>query len=113
MLAALVLLGLVRVGREAVMPLWFPVVIIGRDFILLVGFLLLHFFGVRVELRPHWSGKLATFFTFAAIVGALLEMPQTLYPCVAGGIAALICLVVYLRTGLAAFIAAGHTQAKG
>jgi cardiolipin synthase (CMP-forming) len=100
MLAALVTLSIIRIGGHPPFPLWFPIIIIGRDAILLVGFLVLTFLAAKVDVRPHWSGKFSTFCTFIAIGSALLGSGVTLWACEIGGMAALISTIVYVRAGI-------------
>ena len=55
-------------------PLWFPVLVITRDVVVVIGSLLLHYYYGKVEVRPSWAGKIATFFQMASIAGAMLQM---------------------------------------
>ena len=55
-------------------PIWFPAIIISRDALLLGGYLVLRHFLHQVEIRPHWTGKLSTFFTFLAIGAVLFKL---------------------------------------
>jgi CDP-diacylglycerol--glycerol-3-phosphate 3-phosphatidyltransferase/cardiolipin synthase len=112
MLAALVCLGFMRTGPVEIMPLWFPIIIIGRDAILVLGFFLLMYFQVPFKVRPHWTGKAATFFTFLAIGATLLNWEVGWAFCVLGGLGAMACLAIYLRAGIAAFRDAGHTAPR-
>ena len=54
-------------------PLWFPVLVITRDVVVVSGSLLLHYYYGKVEVRPSWAGKIATVCQMAAIVGAMLQ----------------------------------------
>lgn len=110
MLASLVTLSIVRIDGNPPFPLWFPIIIIGRDAILLVGFLVLIFLSSKIEVRPHWSGKLSTFFTFIAIASALLAWDWTYWSCVLGGAAALISTLVYVRAGIRLLNASHHNR---
>lgn len=53
-------------------PLWFPIVVIGRDLVLGAGFLILSRLIHRVEVRPTAIGKLATLFQIVAVLCVLL-----------------------------------------
>jgi CDP-diacylglycerol--glycerol-3-phosphate 3-phosphatidyltransferase len=55
-------------------PLWFPIIIIGRDVVVVTGALLLHYFLGKVTVNPSWVGKTATVFQMAAIAGAMLQL---------------------------------------
>ncbi|PYL11055.1 MAG: CDP-alcohol phosphatidyltransferase family protein [Verrucomicrobia bacterium] len=39
-------------------PAWFPVLVISRDAILLVGTLVLYLLNGKVQIKPHWTGKI-------------------------------------------------------
>src|SRR6266513_2479754 len=43
-------------------PIWFPVVVITRDIVLLVGVMVVYFLNGSVQVKPRWTGKIATFF---------------------------------------------------
>jgi CDP-diacylglycerol--glycerol-3-phosphate 3-phosphatidyltransferase/cardiolipin synthase len=114
LLAALITLGLVPLDHLRSFPIWFTAIIISRDALLLGGYLILRHFLHTVEIRPHWTGKLSTFFTFLAIAGVLLQLgPVTRGLCLLGAGFALLCTVVYVRAGLAMLHRSGHTGATG
>ena len=48
-------------------PVWFPVLVISRDAILLVGTLVLYLLNGKVHIKPHWTGKVATVLQMIAI----------------------------------------------
>lgn len=54
-------------------PLWLTGTIIGRDLVLLVGVLVIHYTVGRVRVRPRLTGKLATVFQMLAVVWILLR----------------------------------------
>ena len=55
-------------------PLWFPVLVVSRDVIVVAGSLGLHYLNGEVHVRPRWSGKIATVFQMVAIVWAMLQL---------------------------------------
>lgn len=57
-------------------PLWFPILVISRDAVVVLGALLLHFINGRVQVRPSWIGKTATALQMAAIAFAMLQPNQ-------------------------------------
>jgi CDP-diacylglycerol--glycerol-3-phosphate 3-phosphatidyltransferase/cardiolipin synthase len=114
LLAALVTLGLVPLDHLRSFPVWFTATIISRDALLLGGYFVLRHFLHPIEIRPHWTGKLSTFFTFLAIGGVLFKLGRiTLGLCVLGAGFAIACTVIYVRQGLNMLGRAGHTQATG
>jgi len=113
LLAALVTLGLVPLDHLRSFPIWFPVVIISRDALLLGGYAVLRHFRVPMEIRPHWTGKVSTFFTLLAIGAVLFKLgPWIVWLCLLGAGTALICTVIYVRQGLSLLKHSGHTDAQ-
>jgi len=58
-------------------PIWFPVLVIARDVVVVTGSLLLHYLHGAVQIRPSWIGKIATAFQMLAIGGAMLQLDYT------------------------------------
>jgi len=54
-------------------PLWFPMLVISRDAVLVFGAVLLDFINGKVNVKPSWFGKIATVFQMAAIGMAMLH----------------------------------------
>lgn len=55
-------------------PVWFPVLVIARDLVIVTGSLLLHYMNGKVEVRPRWTGKVATVLQMIAISAVLLQL---------------------------------------
>jgi CDP-diacylglycerol--glycerol-3-phosphate 3-phosphatidyltransferase/cardiolipin synthase len=92
-------------------PLWFTVILLSRDAVLLLGYFVLRHFRNHIEIKPHWSGKLSTFFVFLAIAAVLLQAGIWIaWLCGLGAFFALISTAVYVRRGLELLNEAGHTQ---
>src|ERR1700751_294949 len=70
-------------------PIWFPVLVITRDAVILVGAIILHFFiGNKMKVKPSWTGKVATVCQMCAIGWVMLQirlLPLTFVVIVAGG----------------------------
>jgi CDP-diacylglycerol--glycerol-3-phosphate 3-phosphatidyltransferase/cardiolipin synthase len=113
LLAALVTLSFIPMGNLRPFPIWFPVIIISRDALLLGGYCVLRHFSVPMEIKPHWSGKLSTVFTLLAIGAVLLKVDTrlTIGLCALGAGFALICTLIYVRKGLELLQHHGHTDA--
>jgi CDP-diacylglycerol--glycerol-3-phosphate 3-phosphatidyltransferase len=60
------------------LPLWFVILVIGRDVGLALGCLLINARRGRVTVRPSWSGKTATVLQLIAIAWVLLGIPAGL-----------------------------------
>jgi CDP-diacylglycerol--glycerol-3-phosphate 3-phosphatidyltransferase len=61
------------------LPLWFPVLVISRDLILLAGTLLIHMLAGHVTARPRLVGKCSTFFQMITLGWVLLKIEQPTY----------------------------------
>ncbi|MCS7047964.1 MAG: CDP-alcohol phosphatidyltransferase family protein [Verrucomicrobiae bacterium] len=88
LISALVILSIDHGGAFEQLPLWFPILVISRDVILLSGTMLLHFFTGHVTVRPRWVGKCATFFQMLTLGWVLLQIQQPPFhwPMLAAGI---------------------------
>lgn len=60
-------------------PVWFTLLIISRDVVLLAGSYLIHALTGHVHVQPRITGKMATCFQMAAIIAALIRLPATLF----------------------------------
>lgn len=81
-------------------PHWFPLLVIFRDVAAIVGtFLVDYLTGGKCEIRPHWTGKSATFAQIAAVLWLMLDLPGLIYPTVAAAILTLASGFYYMRDG--------------
>jgi CDP-diacylglycerol--glycerol-3-phosphate 3-phosphatidyltransferase len=55
-------------------PLWFPVLVIARDVVIVAGSLGLHYLNGEVHVRPRWTGKVATVLQMIAIGWVMLQL---------------------------------------
>lgn len=55
-------------------PLWFPVLVIARDAVIVIGTVVLHLVVGKAHVRPSWMGKVATAFQMLAIALVLLQL---------------------------------------
>jgi cardiolipin synthase len=55
------------------LPFWIAAVVISRDVILVVGALLVHIVGIRIDPRPTRAGKAATFFQVVTVLLGLVS----------------------------------------
>jgi CDP-diacylglycerol--glycerol-3-phosphate 3-phosphatidyltransferase len=105
-------------------PLWFPVLVITRDVVIVVGTALLHYLIGEVQVRPSWIGKTATALQMVAISMVLLQLnffDKTVHiwgqsveinfldiPVTLAGIFTLISGIGYVMRGIRQFQAGGH-----
>jgi CDP-diacylglycerol--glycerol-3-phosphate 3-phosphatidyltransferase len=56
------------------LPVWFPVLVIARDVIVVTGAVVLHFLTGRIQVKPSWPGKAATALQMVALSLVLLQL---------------------------------------
>ena len=102
LVTGIVLLGTVGVAGKGRLPLWYPVLVVSRDLILVAGTLLIGTFLHHYHfVKPHWTGKVSTFFQIAVVLLGLLMPgnPATRPVLWASGLMTLISMTVYLMRG--------------
>ena len=96
-------------------PAWFPVLVITRDAVLLVGTGILHFFiGNKMKVKPSWTGKVATVCQMCAIAWVMLQihfLPLIFVVGVAGAFT-LVSGIIYVMSGVRQLQAEGHAHAR-
>lgn len=92
------------------LPLWFPVLVIARDAVILVGCGLLKFFTGDVEVRPSLLGKVATALQMAAVAWVLLQIPEQQWVVWAAGLFTLLSGLGYMWRGMHAMEGAAQAQ---
>jgi cardiolipin synthase len=95
-------------------PAWFPVLVITRDAVIVVGAVVLHLLNGKVRLKPSWTGKVATVLQMCAIAWVMLQLRfiPLPYVVIAAGVFTFISGVVYLLDGIHQLQAQGHAHAK-
>ncbi|KAB2643220.1 MAG: CDP-diacylglycerol--glycerol-3-phosphate 3-phosphatidyltransferase [Verrucomicrobia bacterium] len=71
LLSGIITLSFSNWGYE--FPVWFPVLIVARDVVILSGTVTLHFLNGSVRVRPSWTGKIATALQMVAIALCMLQ----------------------------------------
>ena len=94
-------------------PAWFPVLVITRDAVILVGAGVLHLLNGKVQVRPSWTGKVATVLQMAAIAWVMLQLHflPLLYVVIAAGVFTFISGIIYVTDGVRQLQAEGHAHA--
>ena len=95
-------------------PAWFPVLVITRDAVILVGAGVLHLLNGKVRVKPSWTGKVATVLQMAAIAWVMLQLHflSLLYIVIAAGMFTFISGIIYVMDGVRQLQAEGHAHAK-
>lgn len=101
-LSAIFTLSYIRVEGLESLPIWFPVLVVTRDAVLVVGTAVLHVTTRSIKVRPHWTGKVATAFQMVLICVILLKfhwIPFAPLVWMTGGFI-LASMVVYFSRGI-------------
>jgi len=95
-------------------PVWFPVVVISRDAVILVGSAVLQLLNGKVTVRTSWTGKVATVLQMAAIAWVMLQLRflPLVYVVAAAGAFTLISGIIYVMDGMRQLHAHGHANAN-
>ena len=56
------------------LPVWFPVLVIARDVIVVTGVVTLHLINGTVQVKPSWAGKIATVAQMVALSLVMLQI---------------------------------------
>lgn len=95
-------------------PAWFPVLVITRDAVILVGAIILHhFIGNKMRVKPSWTGKVATVCQMCAIAWVMLQLHflPLIFVVFVAGVFTLISGVIYVMEGVRQLQAEGHGHA--
>jgi cardiolipin synthase (CMP-forming) len=81
-------------------PLWFPVLVIARDAVIVVGCVILKHLNGHLEVRPSGWGKAASALQMVAISWVMLQLPFHIYSVYLAGFFTLVSGIGYLANGL-------------
>jgi cardiolipin synthase len=90
----------IQIGNLPKLPIWFPVLVISRDSIIVIGALLIHILAGKVTPQPSVSGKVTTFFQMLTIVWVLVDVPLYIIPLGAAAIFTFISGFEYILMGM-------------
>jgi len=108
MLTAIITLSVSNWDRS--LPLWFPIIVITRDIIIVVGWMVLHFLHDYIEVRPSILGKITTFFQMLTIATVLLQWHHYGIVVIIAGIMTFLSGVGYILDGVRLFRISGHGE---
>ncbi len=113
LITALIFLSRDHGGAFDQLPLWFPVLVISRDAILLIGMTLIHMIVGKTLPRPRVVGKCATFFQIVTLGWVLLKIqqPSFAWPLYAAGLCTLTSGIWYIIDGIKALHANDQNSA--
>jgi len=103
LLTGVITLSLVDWGQQGWrLPVWFVVIVMVRDGVILGGINVLYYKRIKVNIIPHWSGKVCTVTQMFALGWVMLKVapfPPT-WPCVVAAVFTAWSAVIYFRQGL-------------
>ena len=74
LISAFICLSIVKtVPPEVALPPYVPIIVISRDFIIVLGSIMIHVITGDVKIRPSATGKITTFFQMMTIVSILFH----------------------------------------
>ena len=103
MLSTLLILTFFDWGVEDCrIPLWVAVLVVLRDSVILAGIRVMWSARKKVEIRPHWTGKVCTFFLFVVLGWVMLRITDLspAYPCAFAAVFILLSMLQYIRQGM-------------
>lgn len=100
LLSAIITLSLTSWGREQHFPLWFPILVIFRDVASIGGAFLIDYLTGKCTIRPHWTGKVATFAQFGAVLWLMLNIPWLIWPTIVAGAFTIVSGFLNLASGI-------------
>lgn len=103
LLTGVIVLSVVDWGADGWrLPIWFAVIVLLRDCIILGGIRVLWNHHRKVKIVPHWSGKVCTFtqmFALGWVMLKLVSIPPT-WPCIIAAVFTIWSAVMYVRQGI-------------
>ncbi|MGC1481609.1 MAG: CDP-alcohol phosphatidyltransferase family protein [Chthoniobacterales bacterium] len=85
------------------LPLWFPVLVIARDVVIVAGCVLVRFVTDELDVKPSWTGKVATALQMVAVAWVMLQIPHNEVSVWAAGVFTLISGIDYVVRGIGQF----------
>ncbi|MDP4624207.1 MAG: CDP-alcohol phosphatidyltransferase family protein [Akkermansiaceae bacterium] len=84
------------------LPLWFTIIVLLRDSVILGGIRILYSAKRKVAIRPHWTGKVCTVSLFFALGWVMLKVVpfSPAYPCAIAVVFLLWSMLEYIRQGV-------------
>lgn len=98
LLAALITLAVAN--WEYGLPIWFVVLVIARDVVVVAGCALLHMINGQVDIKASVTGKISTLLQMIAISWTMLQAPHHQWPIFAAGAFVLVSGIGYILDGL-------------
>jgi len=99
LLSGIIILSL-KIPGLVKLPMWVPISILSRDFILVIGSVVIYMINNRIDVKPNLLGKTTTFFQMATVLWILLGVPHPFFIWRITGSLTIFSGLVYIRTGI-------------
>lgn len=96
---------------DPALPKWFPVFILGRDAVMVLGAFLIQKVYTAVQIVPRTAGKANTFFQIVCMVAFLIQAPFAPWVMMTTVGAGVVSLLDYMAVGIAQARERAHAQA--
>ena len=106
LLSALVTLSFTSWRQQ--FPLWFPLLVIFRDLASIGGAFIVDHVAGKCLIRPHWTGKVATFAQMAAVLWLMLDLPYLVWPTAVAAAFTIVSGFLNLADGIKQIQQSGH-----
>jgi cardiolipin synthase len=83
------------------LPLWFPVLVIARDAVIVLGCVVVRLMHDHLEVKPSWMGKTATALLMVSLAWAMFQIPHLEYVVWPAGFFTLVSGLEYVWRGVA------------
>ena len=102
LLTAIIIFSIVNWGDGWLLPVWFTILVIARDIVIIVGIWILYFINRRVPIKPHWTGKVCTVTQMVAVSWLMLKFLgiSPLIPTVVAAFFTIWSGLAYIQTGI-------------
>ena len=111
MLAAIITLSVTSWPYE--LPLWYPVLVVARDLIILTGCAVLRYLDGRLDVRPSMMGKASTFLQMLTVAVVMLQWSHCAPVVWVSGVVTFLSGVGYVATGVRRLQDGGHARPSG
>jgi CDP-diacylglycerol--glycerol-3-phosphate 3-phosphatidyltransferase len=108
MLTAIITLSVTKWPYE--IPVWYPVLVIARDVIIVVGCVVLRLLNDHLEVHPSYLGKASTFLQMVTVAVVMLQWSHCEPVVWISGLVTLLSGFGYIAKGIAQLHDGGHTR---
>jgi cardiolipin synthase len=101
LITGLMVATFVNWGADWHLPIWFIILVIIRDLVIILGIICLYFLRGKVPIQPHWTGKICTVTQMIATGWIMLKVTpiNPLYPTILASIFTIWSGIVYCLIG--------------